>query len=218
MSIDETARVDAVVERLRDAYPEATCSLRFTTPLELLVATILSAQCTDERVNAVTPTLFQTYRSAEDFAAAPPEELEAAIKSTGFYRNKAKHIQAACRLIAELHGGAVPRRMEQLTDLPGVARKTANVVMGNAYGLVEGVVVDTHVGRVARRLGLTASDDPVRVEADLMEALPPEEWLNFSHRVIAHGRARCQARTPLCADCTLNDICPSSTVAVVAAT
>lgn len=217
MQTDETARVAAVVARLRDAHPNATCSLHFSTPLELLVATILSAQCTDERVNAVTPSLFQRYRSAEDFAAAPPEELEEAIKSTGFYRNKAKHIQAACRLIAERHGGAVPRAMDDLTELPGVARKTANVVMGNAYGIVEGVVVDTHVGRVARRLGLTMSDDPVRVEADLMAALPPEEWLNFSHRVIAHGRALCQARKPLCAECTLNDLCPASTVAVLAA-
>ena len=213
MQTDETARVAAVVTRLRDAYPNATCSLHFSTPLELLVATILSAQCTDERVNAVTPALFRRYRSAEEYATAPPEELEEAIKSTGFYRNKAKHIQAACRLIVELHDGVVPRAMTDLTELPGVARKTANVVMGNAYGIVEGVVVDTHVGRVARRLGLTASDDPVRVEADLMAALPPEEWLNFSHRVIAHGRALCQARKPLCAACMLNDICPSSTVA-----
>ncbi len=211
------ARAATIVERLQRAYPNATCSLTFSTPLELLVATILSAQCTDERVNAVTPTLFQTYRTAADYAFAPPEELEAAIKSTGFYRNKARHIQAACRLIVERHDGEVPRGMAELTDLPGVARKTANVVMGNAYGVVEGVVVDTHVGRVARRLGLTASDDPVRVEADLMAALPPAEWLNFSHRVIAHGRAVCKAQRPLCPDCTLNDICPSSTVAAVAA-
>jgi len=212
----EVERVDMIVERLRQSYPDATCSLSFETPLQLLVATILSAQCTDERVNAVTPALFRTYPMAEDFAAAPIEELEAAIKSTGFYRNKAKHIQAACRLIAEQHGGAVPRTMDELTSLPGVARKTANVVMGNAHGIVEGVVVDTHVGRVSRRLGLTTSEDPVQVEADLMAALPPAEWLDFSHRVIAHGRAVCQARRPLCPDCMLNDICPSSTV--VAAT
>ena len=214
MQTTEKTRVDEIVERLREAYPDAACSLHFSTPLELLVATILSAQCTDERVNAVTPALFQTYRSAEDFAAAPPEELETAIKSTGFYRNKAKNIQAACRLIVERHGGEVPRTMVELTALPGVARKTANVVMGNAYGIVEGVVVDTHVGRLAKRLGLTASDDPVRVESDLMAALPRQEWLHFSHRVILHGRAVCQARKPLCAACMLNDICPSSTVAM----
>lgn len=215
MQTQEKTRVDEIVERLREAYPDATCSLHFSTPLELLVATILAAQCTDERVNAVTPALFQSYHGAEDFAAAPPEELEAAIKSTGFYRNKAKNIQATCRLIVERHGGEVPRTMEELTALPGVARKTANVVMGNAYGIVEGVVVDTHMGRVAKRLGLTASDDPVRVESDLMAALPQQEWLHFSHRVIYHGRAICQARKPLCAECTLNDICPSSTVARV---
>lgn len=218
MHTAETERVDTIVERLRAAYPDATCSLHFETPLQLLVATILSAQCTDERVNAVTPALFHTYPTAADFAAAPSEELEAAIKSTGFYRNKAKHIQAACRLIAGQHGGEVPRTMDELTSLPGVARKTANVVMGNAHGIVEGVVVDTHVGRVSRRLGLTTSEDPVQVEADLMAALPPEEWLDFSHRVIVHGRAVCQARRLLCPDCVLNDICPSSTVAVTTVT
>ncbi len=217
MHTAEAGRVDTIVGRLRAAYPDATCSLHFDTPLQLLVATILSAQCTDERVNAVTPTLFRTYPTAEDFAAAPSAELEAAIKSTGFYRNKAKHIQAAARLIAGQHGGQVPRTMDELISLPGVARKTANVVMGNAYNIVEGVVVDTHVGRVSRRLGLTTSEDPVQVEADLMAALPPAEWLDFSHRVIAHGRAVCQARRPLCPDCMLNDICPSSTVAVTTA-
>jgi endonuclease-3 len=204
--------VQAIVERLRQAYPDATCSLHFSTPLELLVATILSAQCTDERVNAVTVDLFKKYRSAEDYAAAPPEELEADVKSTGFYRNKTKHIQAACRVLVEQYGGEVPREMDRLTALPGVARKTANVVLGNAYGVVEGVVVDTHVGRLARRLGLTDSDDPVRVEGDLMAALPPQEWLHFAHRLIAHGRAICKAPRPLCEQCTLNDICPSSTV------
>ncbi len=213
MYTDDAARVAGIVERLHAAYPDATCSLRFSTPLELLVATILSAQCTDERVNMVTETLFKKYREAADYATAPPEELEAAIKSTGFYRNKAKHIQAACRIIAEQHDGAVPRGMAELTALPGVARKTANVVMGNAYGTVEGVVVDTHVGRIARRLGLTASEDPVRVEADLMAALPPSSWLSFSHQVILHGRAVCKAPRPLCDACVLNDLCPSSTVA-----
>ncbi len=212
MTISEAERVGVIVERLRAAYPDATCSLHFQTPLQLLVATILSAQCTDERVNVVTPALFQTYPTAEAFASAPSEELEAAIKPTGFYRNKAKHIQAACRLIADHHGGEVPRAMDDLIALPGVARKTANVVMGNAYATVEGVVVDTHGGRVSRRLGLTASDDPVRVEADLMAALPPAEWLDYAHRVIAHGRVVCKARLAECAVCVLNDICPSSTV------
>src|SRR5437764_3669038 len=177
MQDDETARIATIIERLHQAYPNATCSLRFSNPLELLVATILSAQCTDERVNEVTARLFKTYRSAEDYAKAPPEELEAAIKPTGFYRNKARHIQAACRLIAERYNGEVPRQMEQLTTLPGVARKTANVVLGNAYGVVEGVVVDTHVARVTRRLGLTASDDPVAVEADLVVGLPRTQGL-----------------------------------------
>ena len=218
MQDDETARVATIVERLHRAYPAAACSLHFRTPLELLVATILSAQCTDERVNAVTGRLFTTYRSATDYANAPPEELEAAIKPTGFYRSKARHIQAACRLIGERHNGEVPRQMEQLTALPGVARKTANVVLGNAYGVVEGVVVDTHVGRVARRLGLTASADPLTVEADLMAGLPRTQWLSFAHQIIAHGRAFCKAQRPLCPTCPLNDLCPASTAAAVAAT
>lgn len=211
MQNDEAARVAEIVRRLHQAYPDARCSLDFNTPLELLVATILSAQCTDERVNAVTKTLFQKYRTAADYAAAPPEQFEADIKSTGFYRNKAKNIQGAARIIAERYGGEVPRTMEELTALPGVARKTANVVMGNAYGNVEGVVVDTHVGRIARRLGLTASDDPVKVEADLMSALPRSEWLHFAHQVILHGRAVCKAQRPACEECVLNDLCPSST-------
>src|SRR5919204_6693354 len=217
MQDDEAARVATIVERLRQAYPDATCSLHFSNPLELLVATILSAQCTDERVNEITARLFATYRSAADYANAPLEELETAIKPTGFYRNKARHIQAACRIIAERYNGEVPRQMEQLTTLPGVARKTANVVLGNAYGVVEGVVVDTHVGRVARRLGLTASDDPVTVEADLMARLPRTQWLSFAHQMIIHGRTLCKAQRPLCPACALNDLCPASTVAAAAA-
>jgi endonuclease-3 len=217
MQDDETARVATIVERLQRAYPDAKCTLHFSDPLELLVATVLSAQCTDERVNEVTARLFTRYRSAADYANAPLEELEAAIKPTGFYRTKARYIQAACRIIAERNSGEVPRQMEQLIALPGVARKTANVVLGNAYGVVEGVVVDTHVGRVARRLGLTASDDPLTVEADLMAKLPRTEWLSFAHQVIAHGRALCAARRPLCPACPLNDLCPASTVAAVAA-
>jgi endonuclease-3 len=217
MQDDETARVATIVERLHRAYPDATCTLHFSNPLELLVATILSAQCTDERVNEVTARLFTTYRSAADYANTPPEELEAAIKPTGFYRTKARYIQAACRIIAERHSGEVPGQMEQLIALPGVARKTGNVVLGNAYGVVEGVVVDTHVGRVARRLGLTASDDPLTVEADLMARLPRTHWLSFAHQVIAHGRALCKAQRPLCPACPLNDLCPASTVAAVSA-
>ena len=205
----EQQRAREIVARLRVAYPDARCSLNFRTPLELLVATMLSAQCTDERVNAVTATLFEKYRSAEDFAEAQPEELEQDVKQTGFYRNKAKHIREASRLILERHGGEVPRTMAELTSLPGVARKTANVVMGNAMGIVEGVVVDTHVGRLAKRLGLTTSDDPVKVEQDLMVLLPQSDWLDLSHLLIYHGRAVCQARKPLCEGCTLLDLCPT---------
>ena len=205
----ERERAAKIVATLRELYPGAKCSLDFTTPLELLVATMLSAQCTDERVNMVTKALFQKYRSAEDYANANPAELEQDIKQTGFYRNKAKHIREAARLIVERFGGAVPRAMEELTTLPGVARKTANVVMGNAYGIVEGVVVDTHVGRIARRLGLTVSDDPVKVEQDLMALLPQSDWLDLSHMLIMHGRAICQARKPLCAECALAPLCPT---------
>jgi endonuclease III len=211
-SAAERERAASIVAILRELYPGAKCSLDFTNPLELLVATVLSAQCTDERVNIVTKALFKKYRSAEDYANASPEELEQDIKQTGFYRNKAKHIREAARLIVERHGGEVPRTMAELTALPGVARKTANVVMGNAYGIVEGVVVDTHVGRIARRLGLTNSDDPVKVEQDLMALLPQSDWLDLSHMLILHGRAICQARKPLCAECALAPLCPTGRV------
>lgn len=205
----ERARALEILRLLRADYPDARCSLTFSSPLELLVATILSAQCTDERVNAVTVALFQKYRSAADYAAAAPEALEQDIKQTGFYRNKAKHIRAAAQLLSDAYGGEVPRTMEALIGLPGVARKTANVVLGNAYGIVEGVVVDTHVGRIARRLGLTESEEPVRVEQDLMAVLPREDWLDFSHLLIYHGRAVCQARRPLCELCDLRPLCPT---------
>ncbi len=205
----EQERAEQIVAELRRLYPDAKCSLDFTTPLELLVATILSAQCTDERVNQVTKSLFQKYRSAEDYASADPEALEQDIKQTGFYRNKAKHIREAGQMIVERYGGQVPRTMDELIALPGVARKTANVVMGNAFGIVEGVVVDTHVGRLARRLGLTESDDPVKVEEDLMALLPQRDWLDLSHMLIMHGRAVCQARKPLCEVCTLAPLCPT---------
>lgn len=218
-SESERQRAREIVAGLRAAYPDAKCSLDFTTPLELLVATVLSAQCTDERVNAVTKQLFQKYRSAADYAGADPETLEQDVKQTGFYRNKAKHIRAAGEVMMERYGGDVPRTMDELITLPGVARKTANVVLGNAYGIVEGVVVDTHVGRLARRLGLTESEDPVKVEQDLMALLPQADWLDLSHLLIYHGRAICQARRPLCEQCMLVALCPTGqeTLAGVAA-
>lgn len=207
--VAERERAESIVTELRRLYPDAKCSLDFTTPLELLVATMLSAQCTDERVNLVTKSLFKKYRSAEDFANANPEELEQDVKQTGFYRNKAKHIREAARIIVERFGGETPRTMDELLTLPGVARKTANVVMGNAFGDVEGVVVDTHVGRLSRRLGLTDSDDPVKIEQELMALLPQRDWLDLSHMMIMHGRAVCQARKPLCDQCTLVPLCPT---------
>lgn len=205
----EVTRAGEIVALLRAEYPDARCSLNFSTPLELLVATILSAQCTDERVNAVTPALFAKYPNAAAYANARPEELEADIRQTGFYRNKAKHIREAALLIEERFHGEVPRTMAALVALPGVARKTANVVLGNAYGIVEGVVVDTHVGRLSRRLGLTSSEDPVRVEQDLMAVLPQRDWLDCSHLMIYHGRAVCQARQPFCERCVLLGLCPT---------
>jgi endonuclease-3 len=201
-------RVLALLER---HYPDARCSLDFTTPLELLVATILSAQCTDERVNKVTPALFAKYRTAAAYAAAAPAALEEEIRSTGFYHNKAKSIRGAAAAIVERHGGEVPRTLEELTALPGVGRKTANVILGNAFG-IPGVVVDTHVGRVAARLGLTRATDPVKAEFDLMALVPRELWTVFSHRMIAHGRAVCRAPQPRCADCFFDAaLCPSRT-------
>jgi endonuclease III len=205
----DRARAQKIVDELYRLYPDAKCSLDFTTPLELLVATILSAQCTDVLVNSVTPALFKKYREAGDYADAPLEELEQDVRKTGFYRSKAKHLHDAGRLLVDRYGGVVPRTMAELMTLPGVARKTANVVMGNAYGIVEGVVVDTHVGRLARRLGLTTSDDPVRVEQDLMALVAQKDWLPLSHMLIYHGRAVCQARRPLCEECALVALCPT---------
>ena len=204
----EQERVNELIARLHQAYPDAKCSLDFTTPLELLVATILSAQCTDERVNMVTKTLFKKYQSAQDYAAAPLAQLEQDLKQVNFYRNKAKNIQAAATMLVQRYGGEVPRTMSELIVLPGVARKTGNVVLGNAFGIVEGVVVDTHVGRISRRLGLTSSDDPVKIEQELIKKLPQAEWLAFTHMLIYHGRAVCQARKPLCQQCALIDLCP----------
>lgn len=208
-SSTERDRAQEIIAELYRLYPDATCSLDFTTPLELLVATILSAQCTDVLVNSVTPALFKKYHEAADYADAPLEELEQDVRKTGFYRNKAKHLNEAGRMLVDRYDGIVPRTMAELTSLPGVARKTANVVMGNAYGIVEGVVVDTHVGRLARRLGLTTSEDPVRVEQDLMALFPQKDWLPLSHLLIYHGRAVCQARRPLCESCTLVALCPT---------
>jgi endonuclease III len=205
-------QVEAIIAELRHLYPDAKCSLNFSTPLELLVATILAAQCTDERVNIVTKDLFRKYRSVEDFANVSQEELEQDIKSTGFYRNKAKNIRATCQRIITEHGGEVPHTMKDLLSLPGVARKTANVVQGNALGIVEGYIVDTHNMRLARRFGWTTSDDPVKIEQTLMRIVPRKDWLDLSHFMIYHGRAICDARKPLCEQCTLAKLCPSALV------
>jgi endonuclease-3 len=202
------ARAVAIARRLAQAYPEARCSLDFASPFQLLVATILSAQCTDKRVNAVTGDLFRRWPDPTDMAAARPADLERVIRSTGFFRAKAKSILGCCRGLVERHGGAVPTTLGDLVRLPGVGRKTANVVLGSAFGLATGVVVDTHVGRLARRLGLTRQTDAVKAERDLVAVLPREEWIAFSHRIIEHGRAVCTARKPRCAGCVLADLCP----------
>jgi len=203
-------QIKAITEELWRLYPDAKCSLDFSNPLELLVATQLSAQCTDERVNLVTRDLFQKYRNAEDYANASQEDLEQDIRSTGFYRNKAKNIRAACQLLITNYNGEVPSTMADLLKLPGVARKTANVVLGNAFGIIEGFVVDTHIGRLARRFGWTKNEDPVKVEQDLMRLVPRQDWLDLSHLMIFHGRAICQSRKPLCHQCTLSKLCPSA--------
>ena len=206
-------QVQAIISELRRLYPDAKCSLNFSNPLELLIATQLSAQCTDERVNIVTVKLFQKYRSVEDYATVSQEELEQDIKSTGFYRNKAKNIRTAAQRIITHYGGEVPRTMAEILTLPGVARKTANVVLGNAFGIVEGFVVDTHIGRLARRFGWTTNEDPVKVEQDLMRIVPQKDWLHLSHLMIFHGRAICYARKPLCERCALARLCPSAFIA-----
>jgi endonuclease III len=195
-------------ETLAVLYPDATCELNFKTPFELLVATILSAQCTDQRVNLVTKDLFRKYRSPADYAAAPPGELEADIRSTGFFNNKARSIRAASARLIEKFKGRVPRTTDEMLTLPGVARKTANVVLGTAYGIPTGITVDTHVQRLSRRLGLTRETDPEKIERQLMELLPEEEWIDFGHRLIWHGRRVCHARKPNCAQCALASFCP----------
>ena len=204
------ARAAAVCALLARTYPQAPCELYYTTPLELLIATILSAQCTDVRVNLVTPALFRTCRSAADYVALPAEQLEDLIHATGFFRAKAKNIRACCAALVEQHGGAVPRTMDALTALAGVGRKTANVVLGNAFGLNVGVVVDTHVTRLSARLGLTRQATPEKIERDLMKLIPRAQWTLFSHWLIWHGRRRCTARKPDCAGCELRALCPSA--------
>lgn len=200
-------QVPGILAGLKKSYPEAECALRHVNPLQLLIATILSAQCTDKRVNLVTPELFRKYPSAEAFARASLTTLERMIHSTGFFRNKAKNIREACRRLVRDHNGQVPQSMEELLELPGVARKTANVVLGTAYGVASGVVVDTHVFRISRRLGLTRARTPEKVEQDLMALLPAGEWINFSHRLIHHGRRICSARNPQCSLCALETHC-----------
>ena len=204
------ARVKKIIAGLRKTYPEAHCELDHRNPLELLIATILSAQCTDKRVNQVTADLFQKYRSAADYANADLSELEQDIKTTGFYRNKARNIQACGRKLVERHGGEVPRTMEELTRLDGVGRKTANVVLGNAFNVNEGIVVDTHVARLSQRLGLTPQKDPEKIEQELMKLVPRQQWTIFSHWLIWHGRRRCTARNPDCPNCEIRKICPSA--------
>lgn len=209
--------VPGLLRELRKSYPAASCALIHGSPLQLLVATILSAQCTDKRVNMVTPALFKRYRSASDFASASPVALEGAIRSTGFYRNKAKSIRSMARMLVEKHRGKVPRSMEELLELPGVARKTANVVLGTAYGIPAGVVVDTHMIRLSNRLGLSKYLVPEKIEKDLMKKIPRNDWIWFAHAIIAHGRAVCTARNPNCPACPLKRVCANPVVRSVPA-
>ena len=204
------APVEETIARLRSAYPDARTALDWSNPLELLVATILSAQTTDVRVNSVTPDLFTKYPTAHDLADADPTELEETIRPTGFFRNKAKSLQGMARALVEDHGGEVPPAMEDLVALPGVGRKTANVVLGNAFSIDEGVVVDTHVRRLSNRLGFSSQSDPEKIETDLIRTVPKEDWTVFSHLLILHGRSVCKARKPACGDCVVNDLCPSA--------
>ncbi len=206
----EKERIAEIHRRISAEYPRSTTALEYRTPIQLLVSTILSAQCTDARVNEVTRTLFQQYRTARDFAEAPLKELEEAIRPTGFFRNKARNIKSCCKTIVERFGGEVPRNMEDLVQLDGVGRKTANCVLGNAFGMNEGVVVDTHVMRLSRRLGLSSFEDPVKIEQDLMRKFPRESWTLLAHQLIDHGRAVCNARKPKCGECLLADLCPSA--------
>ena len=205
---DKVARTQKIISALKQTYPNAHCELNFSNPLQLLVATILSAQCTDKRVNLVTAELFKKYHNAKDFAEASLSEIEDAVKSTGFFRNKAKNIQACCAALVKNFGGEVPRTMDELHALAGVGRKTANVVLGNAFGINVGVVVDTHVTRLSNRLGLTKGTDAVKLEQELIKLVPQNEWTLFSHWLIWHGRRRCDARKPDCANCEIQKLCP----------
>jgi endonuclease-3 len=212
---EEQQRVDRIIRELRSTYPDAKCSLDFTTPFQLLVATILAAQCTDERVNMVTPALFAKYPTPQAFAQSDPLELEQALRQINFYRNKARNIREMSRLLVERYHGEVPRTMADLISLPGVARKTANVVLSNAFGDIEGYIVDTHNIRMAQRLRLTKSEDPAKIEQDLMAVVPRKDWLDLSHLFIYHGRAVCQARKPLCEQCIIAPDCPTGQINLV---
>ena len=207
---DLKQRTRRIIRLLKGAYPDAKCSLNHSNAFELLIATILSAQCTDERVNIVTADLFRKYRKPQDYLAVSPIELQEDIRTTGFFRNKAKSIQGTAKVLTEQHSGQVPETIEELLELPGVARKTANVVLGNAFGVASGVVVDTHVTRLSRRLGLTEQKHAEKIENDLIELVPKRDWVIFSHLLIWHGRKICKARNPLCAECVVEKLCPSS--------
>ncbi len=207
---ETAAHARKIIRLLRRQFPDARCELIHSNPFELLIATILSAQCTDERVNIVTATLFRKYRRPEDYLAVSQAELEKDINSVTFFRNKSKSIQGASRIILEKHGGQVPSTMEELIELPGVGRKTANVVLGNAFGIPSGIVVDTHVMRLSQRLGLTTEKEPERIEVDLLELVPRKDWIDFSHLLILHGRRTCKARKPACESCAVARICPSA--------
>jgi len=205
-------RAEKIIRLLKRAHPDAHCALNHSNAFELLVATILSAQCTDERVNIVTADLFRKYRKPEDYLKVPATELQQDIRTTGFFRNKTKSIQGACKMLVEEFGGEVPKTMEELLKLPGVARKTANVVLGVAYGIAEGIVVDTHVSRVSQRLRFTRNQGAGKIERDLMEIVPRKDWIDFAHLLIFHGRRVCKARRPLCEECVAEKLCPSSTL------
>jgi endonuclease-3 len=210
LKIEDRKRVAKIIKLLEEQFPDAKIALNYTTPLELLIATILSAQCTDERVNIVTKSLFQKYRSAEDYANADLRELEQDVKSTGFYRNKARNIKKCCQLLVEKFHSQVPKTMKEMLELPGVARKTANIVLSNAYDIVEGIAVDTHVRRVSKRLGLTAEEDQDKIEQDLMALVPEDKWMRITDLLIFLGRRVCVAKKPKCEICTLNKLCPSA--------
>jgi len=212
MATELKQKIRKIIRSLKRAYPDAKCSLDHANAFELLIATILSAQCTDVRVNIVTQDLFRKYRKPQDYLNVSPKELEQDIRTTGFFRNKTKSIQGTAKVLTESYGGKVPETIEELLELPGVARKTANVVLGNAFGISSGVVVDTHVTRLSHRLGLSVQKTAEKIEQDLIEIVPKKDWVIFSHLLIAHGRATCKARNPLCAECVVEKLCPSSSL------